>query len=145
MQEQFVIQTQAREQFPKSLSSHTAYPDIVRVAVENADIVLSFCAFAHEWRLRGICSGHAGQGSHRQAGGSKLHLFYRFFFWPERAEWDSIVSETRFFVSLTPGTAQWTIVPQTGLSQTQACLQQEWPLNKTIVVSIYLNVFLSAI
>lgn len=78
LQEQFVIQTPAREQFPKSLSSHTAYPDIVWVAVENADIVLSFCAFAHEWRLRGICSCHACQGSHRQAEGSKLHLFYVF-------------------------------------------------------------------
>lgn len=66
------------EQFPKSLSSHTAYPDIVWVTVENADIVLFFCAFTHEWRLRGICSYHTCQGSHRQAGGSKLHLFYVF-------------------------------------------------------------------
>lgn len=68
-----------------------------------------------------------------------------FFSWAERAEWDSIVSETRFFVSLTPGTAQWAIVPQAGLSQTRGCLQQEWPLNKTIVVSIYLNAFLNAV
>lgn len=42
--------------------------------------------------------------------------FLMFFFWPGRAEWDSILPETRFFVGLAPGTAQWSVVPQAGLS-----------------------------